>query len=256
MKATSRMQGKRNQDVGELCFVKRSDAQQPSLRYVPLKTLQAVLTERDLLSDEVQKLRDQLARERARQDCQELEEPGSCLDPESQVKEAVTKQRRELEDLQWTCHHEAMSASQIAAQVRQEIKCRKKKLLQKDYELLKVAYITSQERFEAELQAELNKCGLLQRELGSRSGDLEGQVSTSLESPDQVEDPLLGQEDASSDLYQGRDQQLLGSLQAEKESIQQVLMEEVLLMKALSREKNQLKELIQSRVCAICEGGE
>ncbi|KAM8862077.1 uncharacterized protein ACB058_008631 [Synchiropus picturatus] len=248
------MQGKRNQDVGELCFVKKADAQQPSLRYVPLKTLQAVLTERDLLSDEVQKLRDQLARERARQDCQVL--TGSCLDSESQVKEAVTKQRRELEDRQWTCHHEAMSAGQIAAQVRQEIKCRKKKLLQKDYELLKVAYITSQERFEAELRAELNKCGLLQRELGSRSGDLESQVSMSLESPDQVEDPLLGQEDASSDLCQERDQQLLGSLQAEKESIQQVLMEEVLLMKALSREKNQLKELIQSRVCSICEGGE
>nr|XP_020447267.1 uncharacterized protein LOC109955446 [Monopterus albus] len=73
--------------------------------------------------------------------------------------------RKELERLRQYCDAEALSASNIASQVANSIKRRKKKDLQKDYEDLKVAYTICQKRFTDELNAERNKNSALQEEL-------------------------------------------------------------------------------------------
>nr|XP_020452189.1 interaptin-like [Monopterus albus] len=73
--------------------------------------------------------------------------------------------RKELERLRQYSDAEALSASNIATQVGNDIKRKKKKDLQRDYEELKVAYAICQDRFTGELNTERNKISALQEEL-------------------------------------------------------------------------------------------
>lgn len=62
--------------------------------------------------------------------------------------------KRQLERLQKYSNPETLSTANIATQVQDTIKQKKKKFLQNDYEKLQVAYIKAQEKFEMELQKE------------------------------------------------------------------------------------------------------
>ncbi|XP_071331064.1 paramyosin-like [Trachinotus anak] len=70
--------------------------------------------------------------------------------------------KRDLERLQKYTDPETLCTTKIATQVRDTIKRKKKKLLQKDYEELQVAHIISKEQFTADLKMERKKNKALQ----------------------------------------------------------------------------------------------
>uniref|UniRef100_UPI0009B313AA cilia- and flagella-associated protein 58-like n=1 Tax=Monopterus albus TaxID=43700 RepID=UPI0009B313AA len=73
--------------------------------------------------------------------------------------------RKELERLRQYSNAEALSASNIATQVGNDIKRKKKKDLQRNYKELKVAHVISQERLMGELNVEKDKNKALQVEM-------------------------------------------------------------------------------------------
>ncbi|CAK6971235.1 uncharacterized protein LOC109955950 [Scomber scombrus] len=142
------------------------------------RTLQRALMDRDALHQEILELRDLLGKERADhmgeragriQLSQELDETRRQLAHQRHLKDVFIKKdketRKKLEMVRKYTDNNTISTTKIATQVRDKIKQKKKKLLQKDYEELKVAHILSQDKFEAELQAEREKNNLLNQEL-------------------------------------------------------------------------------------------
>lgn len=77
----------------------------------------------------------------------------------------VKETKAELLMLQKYSDPETLKRDRIAALARNTAKQKTKKALQKDYEELQVAYITTQERLEAELKMEKDKNKALQEEL-------------------------------------------------------------------------------------------
>ncbi|GLD47607.1 synaptonemal complex protein 1-like protein [Lates japonicus] len=100
---------------------------------------------------------------------QELEDTKQQLSNQKRLKELfINKEKeakKELGRLQNYSDAETLNASNIASQVRSDIKRRKKRDLQQDYEELKVAHIINEEKFNAELQAHKDKIKALQDEL-------------------------------------------------------------------------------------------
>ncbi|KAG8004660.1 hypothetical protein GBF38_009014 [Nibea albiflora] len=99
---------------------------------------------------------------------QELEETKAQLKRQKFLKEQfINKEketRRELERLKKYTDPETLSAAKIANQVRDNTKRKKKKLLQVDYEELQVAHIINDEKFNNELQHDLDN-EILQKHL-------------------------------------------------------------------------------------------
>ncbi|KAF3692208.1 hypothetical protein EXN66_Car007884 [Channa argus] len=114
----------------------------------------------DLLNKETN-LRTQLS--------QQLDETKQQLAHQRSLKEMHINKGKELksqlERMEKYANAETLSTSKIAAQVRDNIKQKKKKLLQKDYEELKVAYTISQKKFTAEIQLQNEKTQALKEEL-------------------------------------------------------------------------------------------
>eukprot|EP00064_Thunnus_orientalis_P018655 superscaffoldBa00004363_g18758 len=99
----------------------------------------------------------------------QLEETKEQLAHQKYLKEMFIKKekeaRNELERLKRLSDKETIDAVRIAAEIGNNIKKKKKKVLQKEFEELKVAHVTSREKFSAELRAEREKNKALQQEL-------------------------------------------------------------------------------------------
>ena len=100
---------------------------------------------------------------------QELEDTREQLKRQKALKEMFINRgketSRELERLRKYSNEVTLSNAKIAAQVKNEIKRRKKKDLQIDYEELKVAYLINEDKYRADLQEKKDKNTLLQEEL-------------------------------------------------------------------------------------------
>ncbi|XP_028421545.1 myosin-7-like [Perca flavescens] len=130
------------------------------------------------LQDEVRQLNDLLGQERAI-NFQEhnmglhlsrvLQKTAEQLARQKSLKEIFIKKekeaRRDLERLKRLCDTETMDGMRIATDLHNDIKKKKKKELQKDYEVLKVNFSKSQEKFSAELGVEKDRNEALQQEL-------------------------------------------------------------------------------------------
>ncbi len=99
----------------------------------------------------------------------ELEETKAQWQRQKDLKEMFINReketRRELERLQKYSDPETLSTARIATQVNNNIKRRKKRDLQTDYEELKVAYIVHQKQLNNELQVEKERNIALQNEV-------------------------------------------------------------------------------------------
>ncbi|KAG7217102.1 hypothetical protein INR49_027643 [Caranx melampygus] len=100
---------------------------------------------------------------------QELERTKQDLSWQKFLKKMFIKReketRRKLERIQKYGDAETLSMAKTATQVQNNIKWKKKKLLQKDYEELNVAYVKSHKKVTAELQKEKEKNADLQEKL-------------------------------------------------------------------------------------------
>ena len=100
---------------------------------------------------------------------QELEDTREQLKSQKTLKKMFINRgketSRELEQLRKYSNEVTLSNAKIAAQVKNEIKRRKKKDLQIDYEELKVAYLINEDKYRADLQEKKDKNTLLQEEL-------------------------------------------------------------------------------------------
>lgn len=136
-----------------------------------------------LLEGKIQELQDLLKQQRAinAEDrnmrlrlSKELEETEKQLDHQKRLKERfINKEketRNELERLKGLSDAATMNTLRIATEVRNGIKKKQKKVLQKEFEELKVEYIISQQRFSAELQAATDQNKALQQEVTQLKG--------------------------------------------------------------------------------------
>lgn len=120
-----------------------------------------------LLNQEKAKLLEE--NQRACQLWQDLEETKAQLKKQKKLKKIWIKKekksKQQYERLQKYADAETLSSAKIASLVQNSIIHKKKKLLQKDYELLKVAHITSVENLSSELQTEKARNSDLQNQL-------------------------------------------------------------------------------------------
>nr|XP_020448281.1 uncharacterized protein LOC109955950 [Monopterus albus] len=160
------------------------------------------------LSQELSETKEQLAYQKAKTE--------SFINKEKET-------RKELERLRQYSDSEALSASNIATQVGNDIKRKKKKEIQRDYEELKVAYAICQDRFTIELNTERNKISALQEELEKLRAshhELKNEKDT-LALKQQVES--LHSEHETENKSHGdtveHDLQLINALKAEKDAL-------------------------------------
>ena len=115
----------------------------------------------DLLRRECNKVRKELG--------DQLEAAKQEVAHQKSIKEDVIKKekaaRAELERLQRSCDPETLNIDRFATVVRSTLKTKKKKVLQKEYEDLKVALMISEEKSAAELQILKERNSALQQEL-------------------------------------------------------------------------------------------
>ena len=115
----------------------------------------------DLLRRECDKVRMELG--------EQLEAAKQEVAHQKYIKEDVIKKekaaRAELERLKRCCDPETLNINRFATVVRSTLKTKKKKVLQKEYEDLKVALMISQEKSAAELQILKERNTALQQEL-------------------------------------------------------------------------------------------
>ncbi|XP_024133593.1 transcription factor SPT20 homolog [Oryzias melastigma] len=136
---------------------------------------------------------------------QELEETKKQLAKQKELKEKCINDnkelKRELERLQKYAHPQVLSAAKISNQVQSAIKQRKKKDLQRDYEELKVAYVTNEAKFSKDLEAERQKNNILQQELQGLRQQLDSKTQESKSETflkKEVQDLKAAQEDLAS----------------------------------------------------------
>lgn len=175
----------------------------------------------DGLRQEVSDLNKSLKEERTNAIClrgeasfltEELEKKNTQWQRQKTLKEMYINRgketKRELESLQKYSDPETLSTAKIAAQVRNHIKQKKKKDLQKDYEELQVAYMISQEKFTAELQVEREKNKRLQENLEritASHGDISSRYETDVINVRKQCDTLLSE--LEREIQQRRDLQ-------------------------------------------------
>ncbi|XP_070765867.1 trichohyalin-like [Enoplosus armatus] len=223
---------------------------------VPGRTLQNTLMERDALCQQVRELNDLLGRERANflreqgrrvQLCQELEETKKQLIRQKRLKEMYINRgketKRELQRFQKYSDGETLSTAKIAAQVHNNIKQKKKKLLQKDYEELQVAHMIRYEKFSAELQVEKEKSKFLQEELERIKVShhevcqkYEAEVLTVRQQADNLLRELETEKKAHAERVK-KDLYLVQYLRAEQVSLHQKMAEEMKILQRNSLEK-------------------
>ncbi|XP_014880347.1 cingulin-like protein 1 [Poecilia latipinna] len=213
---------------------------------------------------EIQRLRSLLEMERARsfEGNQklahleaELEETKLQLKRQKALKETFINKnkevKRELERVEKFSDPAVLNAAVIASKVHNDVKCKKKKDLQQDFEELKVAHLLSQESFVAEIQAEREKSKTLQEELDA--------VQTSykeLRSRYEADVSKVKQEAETQKLCEAKlieERRLLEDLRAEKDHMFQDMSEKIALLqdneKLLKEEMNQVKLSYNNLIC-------
>nr|XP_013881970.1 PREDICTED: coiled-coil domain-containing protein 158-like [Austrofundulus limnaeus] len=100
---------------------------------------------------------------------QELVNTNAQLEKQKSLKEVFIKKekevRQELERIQRYSEADTLRTASIASHVQVALKHKKKKVLQQEYEELKVSYVVSQEKLSSELQLEKEKTLELQKYL-------------------------------------------------------------------------------------------
>ncbi|MEQ2293360.1 hypothetical protein AMECASPLE_032527 [Ameca splendens] len=151
--------------------------------------------------------------------------------------------KRELMRVEKFTDPATLSPAVIASKVHSNMKYEKKKMLQKDFEQLKVAHIVNEEAFISEIQAEKDKNNVLQQELDrikicyeelrSKCKDDNGGGTLQVDTQRFYEEKIK------------QDQQLLENLRAEKDNIQQKMSKEIAFLqeteKSLQSELDQVK---------------
>ncbi|XP_047217605.1 putative WEB family protein At1g65010, chloroplastic [Girardinichthys multiradiatus] len=135
----------------------------------------------------------------------------------------------------------------IASKVHNDMKYKKKKLLQKDFEEIKVALILNQEAFTSQIQAEKEKNNVLQEELDKLKTSYEELCSKC------EVDVAAGRQQAQVQTFCeekiGEDPQLLEKLRAAKDDLHQKMSQEIVFLKEkeehLESELEQVKDFHQ-----------
>ncbi|XP_008402367.1 myosin heavy chain, muscle-like [Poecilia reticulata] len=193
----------------------------------------------DFLHREIQRLGSLLDVERARRfednqklaDMQaELEETNVQLRRQKALKEMFINRgketKRELERAEKFSDPGALDGIILATQVHEDVKHKRKKMLQKDFEELKVTHLLSQKALSSQIQAEKDKSKALQEEL-----DKVQTFYKKLLSKHEGETQTLCEE-----------QQLLEELRAEKDDMFQKVSEKIaFLQNSFQEELNQMK---------------
>lgn len=195
-----------------------------------------------VLHGEIQRLRWILQMERSRrfEDNQrlallkaELEETNVQLKRQKALKKMFINRgnetKRELERVERFSDPGVLNAAILAAQVHDQVKHKKKKVLQKDFEELKVAHLLSHEALSLQVQAEKDKSKVLQEELDKVQTSY--QELCSKHEADEAETQTLCEE-----------QQILEDLRAEKDDMFQKVSEEIaFLQNSFQEELDQIK---------------
>lgn len=144
----------------------------------PGTTRQNIFLEYRVLQQEASKLKTMIATEQAR--CfhqhenimhlqQQLEQTAIRCQQQKTLKEMYINReketRRKLETLMKNSDEKGLRAARIASLARQTARRKKKKDLQADFEELQVAYTVSQEKFTADLQAQVDNRDHLRKQL-------------------------------------------------------------------------------------------
>ncbi|KAK2844899.1 hypothetical protein Q5P01_011558 [Channa striata] len=215
-----------------------------------------IQVEENPLHKEVMRLSDQLKKERnwRIQLSQHLDETKQQLARQKSLKEMYINKEKELksqlEMMEKYADAETLSTSKIAAQVRDNIKQKKKKVLQKDYEELKVAYTVSQEKLTAELQ----KAQAFKEELDQLRASYEEvnlkydtTVLTAKQQVDNIQQQLEKEIKCHTD-REANDHLLIQSLRAEMDGVYQKMAGEIEVLKLYAADKetvflNELEQL-------------
>ncbi|KAK2844898.1 hypothetical protein Q5P01_011557 [Channa striata] len=189
---------------------------------------------------------------------QQLHETKQQLARQKSLKEMYINKEKELksqlEMMEKYANAETLSTSKIAAQVRDNIKQKKKKVLQKDYEELKVAYTVSQEKLTAELQLEKEKAQAFKEELDQLRASYEEvnlkydtAVLTAKQQVDNIQQQLEKEIKCHTD-REASDHLLIQSLRAEMDGVYQKMAGEIEVLKLYAADKetvflNELEQL-------------
>ncbi|XP_035515107.1 cingulin-like [Morone saxatilis] len=215
------------------------------------------------LEDKVQELNDLLGQQRVinfqdhsmrLQLSKELEETKGQLARQKTLKEMFINKgketREELERLKRISDTQTMNTMRIATEVGNDIKKKQKKVLQKEFEELKVAHIITKEKFSTELQVEKDQNKALQQELQ--------QLKVSHQINLRYKTELKAEREKSADLQKNLEKEIqsqsesvleklevIKQLRAEKDALLRQMEEEIQTLKKNTSEKEKLfsKEL-------------
>ncbi|KAK5617828.1 hypothetical protein CRENBAI_026112 [Crenichthys baileyi] len=159
--------------------------------------------------------------------------------------------KRELERIEKFSDPATLNPAVIASKVHDNMKYKKKKLLQKDFVQLKVAHTLDQEAFTSQIQAENEKNNALQEELDKLKTSYE-ELRSKCEA-----DVAAGRQQAQMQKFCeeriGEDPQLLENLRVEKDDLYQKMSQEIAFLqereKGLQRELDQIKVSHQELNC-------
>lgn len=150
--------------------------------------------------------------------------------------------QRELERIEKFSDPAVLDAAALAAQVHVQVKHKKKKVLQKDFEELKVAHLLSHEALTSQIQAEKDKSKVLQEKLDQVQASY--QELCSKHEPDEAEMQTLCEE-----------QHLLEDLRPENDKMFQKVSEEIaFLQNSFQEELDQLKLSFRDLDCRHDKG--
>ncbi|XP_012734328.2 GRIP1-associated protein 1-like [Fundulus heteroclitus] len=151
--------------------------------------------------------------------------------------------KRELMSLQKFSDPESLSPAIIASKVHSTMKYKKKKLLQQDFEHLKVAHVVNEELFVAQIEAEKERNNTLQQELDKVKLSYE-QLRSEREADNAGATLQVDMQKVYEDKIK-QDQTLIENLRAEKDDLFQTMSYEIAVLqekkKCLKSEMEQLK---------------
>ncbi|XP_038126125.1 myosin-1B-like [Cyprinodon tularosa] len=210
----------------------------------------------DFLHGEIQRLNHLLEMEKGRW----FEENQKVVELEGQLEETKLEVKRqknlkemfinkgketkkELERLQKVSDPEILNSAAIAEIVHNDMKYKKKKMLQKDFDELKVAHILVQQSLTSQIQAEKDKNIALQEELYKLKTSYQELPSKSKDAAAEMQHVGIQTEDEQRT---SENEQLLENFIAEKEDLFQKMSQEIASLR--ERDTSLLRQLDQLQV--------
>ncbi|XP_038148056.1 coiled-coil domain-containing protein 18-like [Cyprinodon tularosa] len=181
---------------------------------------------------------------------EELEKAKSELKRQKNLKEMFINKgketKRELMRIQKFTDPETLSPATIASKVNNDMKYKKKKMLQVDFEHLKVAHIVQEEAFISQIQTEKEKNAALQQELEKINNSYE-----ELRSKEETENAGANQQVNLQIRYEDKmkqDQKIIESLRAENAVLQTQMEQMKVSYQELSSKYNTDISLLMQKV--------